>query len=408
MDQSFNARNLGRKIKRSDFIRFPDLKKEHYKISLISQAVEFSETSHFTKSDFNYKYVNNKIVHNAKLLHHDLVIRKANDNIRNRFKIRSSDRNSIINQLRAILKEQNSYNIYKLDIKSFYESIRLESISNKIDDDYRLNYRTKNLVSNMIKSFQDNRHIGLPRGISLSATISEIIMEDFDSFLRLNDDIFYHARFVDDIVILTSGKEPSNFFQILEKQLPVGLEFNKEKKQIIKVSKGKINKDKSFSFLGYEIKINKNNKTNIKEDRLITLDIARSKVKKIKTRLLKSFINYQIGGDFKLLFDRVKLLTSNFSLLDKRKNIEVMSGIYYNYRLIDHDYSSAIKELDLYLKQLIHSKKNLSSKSSHSLNGVQRSSLLSYSFHNGFEDRHKIKFSPSRQRKLQRTWKSEK
>ncbi|EPM56853.1 phage-related reverse transcriptase/maturase family protein, partial [Pseudomonas syringae pv. actinidiae ICMP 19103] len=41
------------------------------------------------------------------------------------------------------------------------------------------------------------------RGLALSATITEIVMQDFDNSIKELDGVFYYGRYVDDIIVVT-------------------------------------------------------------------------------------------------------------------------------------------------------------------------------------------------------------
>ncbi|EGH68896.1 hypothetical protein PSYAC_29236, partial [Pseudomonas syringae pv. actinidiae str. M302091] len=40
-------------------------------------------------------------------------------------------------------------------------------------------------------------------GLALSATITEIVMQDFDNSIKELDGVFYYGRYVDDIIVVT-------------------------------------------------------------------------------------------------------------------------------------------------------------------------------------------------------------
>ena len=47
---------------------------------------------------------------------------------------------------------------------------------------------------------------GLPRGIDISATLSELFMADLDSEIKKIDGIFFYARYVDDIIVIYNAR----------------------------------------------------------------------------------------------------------------------------------------------------------------------------------------------------------
>ncbi|OEF23726.1 antiviral reverse transcriptase Drt3a [Vibrio splendidus] len=409
-DQSFTYRTLARELEKYDFFKHPELRDENNKKALINKSIEFSETSVFLNQHISSRVVKGKPVYSVDELYQQLTIRKCNENLKRMFSIDLVNRDMVISQLTSLLREQIGYTIYRLDINSFYESISVEDLSKIIDSRLTISYRTKNLINNLISAFRNKGGSGIPRGIELSATLSEIVMGKFDDYLRRHEDVFYYSRYVDDIVIITNSKEKNQFIEEIQDYLPNGLEFNKGSDKFFKakISKGKVDREKEFSYLGYKFIISKKSKYNIKSDRGVILDMSEKKIDKIKVRLNRSFANFELNGDEKLLLDRVKLLTSNFSLLDKKKNLQVMSGVYYNYKYIDHDKSNALKELDLHLKMLINSKVKFTRNGVHRVRPKQKVYLLRNSFFNGFKFKKKVQFTPSRQYKLQRTWKDDK
>lgn len=409
-DQSFTYRTLAHNIKKYDIFKYPDLRNEDTKRALIDKAVIFSETSQFWPEHISTRVIKGNTVYKVNNFYQELILRKCNENIKKNFKFNVIDRDRVVSQLISLLKEQISFSIYRLDIFKFYESICKVDINDILDSKMSVNYRTRNTINNFLTTYKNIGGTGVPRGIELSATLSELIMKDFDNYLERHDNVFYYARFVDDIIIITDSNENNQFIQNIESKLPQGLEFNtsKDKKYKAKIPKGKLDKEKKFSYLGYSFILEKCTKYDIKNDRKIKIDISKNKTEKIKTRLNKSFANFEINGDKKLLLDRVKLLTSNYSLLDKKKNLEVMSGIYYNYKRVNHNTSESLLELDLHLKKLINSNIKFTKNGTHKVSSKQKVSLLKYSFYNGFKHKIKVNFTPSRQNKLQRTWKDDK
>lgn len=409
-DQSFTIRNISRQLRKSDFVSHNELRLDAKKKLTVERAVEFSLTSHFIEEDFREKKVKGKPVYQLADFYKELVQRKVNSNVKRFFRIKQNDRDVIVNQLTSLLKEQIPYHVHRLDIRRFYESIDLQTINQALSKEPTLSYRTKNFIINFVRAFQSTNNTGLPRGIALSASLSELIMRDFDNTVIEHKDVFYYARYVDDIVIVTSTKEGNDFVNFLETLLPTNLYFNtrqdgKGKRELIKTVQPK--SDQSFSYLGYKFIVKKEKKST-KTDRKVTVDISNSKTKKIKTRLIKSFAYYQRFGDFRLLQDRVRLLTSNFSLLDKKKEVHVMSGIYYNYKRVDFEESISLVELDSALRNIIFRDKNFVGNNTYKLNKKQKRELLRNSFKNGFVQRKRVYFSPTRQQKLQRTWRDDK
>ena len=354
-DQAFSKPALAKCLQKHDFLEYPKLADECYKIDIIEREIDFSKLSILTEDSFSRKYLKRKLIFKINGLEKELVLRRANDNLRRIYKVKQNDRDLIIQQLISSLKDGLEYNLYKLDIESFYESFAHDELIKKISNNPLVTYNTKQFVINLLKSFIENNDRGLPRGISISATLSELAMIEFDKYINDLDCVYFYFRYVDDIIIITDRKEERKFVANIEAILPNGLVFHKGKKRkllklnnVILKPESKGDKSKEFDFLGYKFYINHMVDANnaYYKYRDIHIDIATSKVGKIKTRIIKSFIHYIKTRDFNLLDERVKFLTSNFRLLDKKKNIYVMSGIFYNYKRIEIERSKSISDLD--------------------------------------------------------------
>ncbi|WP_258962035.1 reverse transcriptase domain-containing protein, partial [Klebsiella pneumoniae] len=97
----------------------------------------------------------------------------------------------------------------------------------------------------------------------ISPMLSELYLSEFDRNINLHPEVFYYSRFVDDMVIISSGNEDQKAFmkQVVD-FLPNGLKLNKNKLNISplipKRSKGDNNNDKllhKFDFLGYSFSV---------------------------------------------------------------------------------------------------------------------------------------------------------
>jgi hypothetical protein len=137
--------------------------------------------------------------------------------------------------------------------------------------------------------------------------------------------------------------------------------------------------------------------------RKVRLDISPSKVKKFKTRVAKAMLQFNRDGKYSDLRDRVRLLTGNFSLSDRATKRKRLSGIRYNYILIDPKQSTALRDLDRYLANAIMSS-HPCNKIRPKLSNAQRIELVRYSFQKGFENKMFFHFPPSRLARLTSCW----
>ncbi|NKC48016.1 hypothetical protein HED54_04565 [Ochrobactrum anthropi ATCC 49188] len=103
---------------------------------------------------------------------------------------------------------------------------------------------------------------GLPTGISLSATLSELYLRNFDRGIKALPWVRYFARYVDDIIIIA---EPRTTAQLMESALisglPDGLALNsgKDKRYFRKLERdfGGAGPEADFDYLGYRFKVDK-------------------------------------------------------------------------------------------------------------------------------------------------------
>ena len=315
------------------------------------------------------------------------------------YKLTQSNRDDIISQIQVLLSEKSPYWILKLDVKSFYESINYSEIIEKIESDCRLNSQTIFFIKKIFESLpKENK--GVPRGISVSAIFSELFMKDFDLKVKRMEGVYYYARFVDDIILFcNSSKSRDHVRQEIEKEL----ERKKMRLNETKVQNWESNSRKILTYLGYDFSHNK------KE---IITSIAEKKIKMIKTRIAKSFINYTKNKDYELLRDRIKFLTGNIVL--KKTDLEsVYVGIYYNYKKINNEKKEKLDsegkkkfdELDLFYHKFLNCRTGkVGSILNSNLAEWQKKILNKYSFKFGFESRTRHTFSYDNMKKIKRCW----
>jgi len=344
-----------------------------------------------------------------------LVLRKIDANIKRSIKIPSASRDSIIANIRSLLSEGVAYRVYRLDVKSFYESFSASEIIASISNIPKLSPLTKRMAGEILRHHGNSGGLGVPRGLALSATLSEIMMLPFDTKIRETAGVFFYSRYVDDIIIITGGNEvESKFIEAISESLPTGLYLNNNKTKIQTASKNVLPFKSiqpppnvlEFEFLGYQFTVCEPPKSDDRQPfRVVHLDIADSKVKKIKTRVTRALISYCKNRDFELLETRLKFLTSNFSVLDADRERKRLAGIFYNYHRVDSNSSRALKELDNYLKKLALSGRGTVFDDFFCKTTVaQRRRLLRFSFDRGFREKTFMHFSRETLKLVQECW----
>lgn len=413
-DQAYTLKTLERKMHRGDFHKIPKTKaaQEAYRQACVNDALKIADDTYKKNNPIKTFRIKRKTAYSLNSVPAELVMRKTVSNLSRKMGGKTASRQKITSVLKYFLQEGVPYRIYRLDIKSFYESFDLNEIVNLISRANRLNPQSKQIIRNFIDHFISHGGTGVPRGISISAVLSNILMAKFDSYVRKRPEVYFYGRYVDDIVILTNLDENQDaFFQNLEAELPSGLRFHKTSSkysiQEIKPGQKAESPDKpllSLEYLGYQYSVFGKKNPNM-SGRLVTVDIANKKVSKIKTRIISTFLDFSKTGNDLLFQQRIQYLTSNFYIVDKRTHKKQLSGIYYSYPLVDST-SVSLAGLDKFLRNAALSKKGrVFTITSPAINNKLRRSVLSRSFKSGHENRSFRYFSLPMIGAIQACWK---
>ncbi len=350
-DQTFSTINFLRLINIDDFYKYKipmGSANKTKKLELFDAISQKISSESFKFSNFQQSNISGNKILTTTNITDELAIRKLNDNLKKIYKVKQTDRNTIINQINSLIREEVPMSILRMDISKFYESIDREQILTKIKKDNLLSYRSILLLEQLYQLPEFAKIKGLHRGISISATFSELFMRQFDSKIKLIHGIYYYARFVDDIIVFVFD----NLDEVIEKIkhfLPNGLKFNSNKFNI--THKIKCNCKPSctctrnpcqckyrcqcskqnpifekFEYLGYKFEFEKI----AKEKNKVKISLADSKVKKIKSRIIYSFLDYLKNKNFDLLEKRIKFITGNYTVKKQDEGGMLNAGIYYN------------------------------------------------------------------------------
>jgi hypothetical protein len=418
-DQSFSIPTLKRMIRKGDFKAHPSLYVDANKDAEIAAAFMSAH------SDFGGAYPLASFVKGEKRIYtipvysDELVLRKLTLNIKWCAKVRQPNRTAIISNLIRFMEEGVPYRIYRLDIKSFYESFETSAILARVDSLVAVSPQSKRLLRKLLAEFLSSGGVGLPRGLALSAVLSDLMMSEFDKRISSRPGVYFYARYVDDIIIATNGNEIKNSFLKHIKNLvaPLGLSLNPKKQKIRdadKRVKPLATNDELFTFdyLGYKLSVTEPTplpKTKpTQQFRRVVVDISKSKLARSKTRVVRSFIDFCRTLDYDLLHERLLFLTSNFAVKDINRPGYKLAGIYYNYPHITRDTAIGLKELDRFLMNSIRSKHGrVSSESTKYLSSTQKRKLLTLSFDRGHLNKTFLHFHPSRIHVIQKCWENE-
>jgi hypothetical protein len=342
-DQSFCINTLERVLQKRDFRKIPANLQKDYRDQLLTNA-ELVANSIFNLRTPSLKTftLKGKEIYSFSEKADELVARKICENLKRSKKTATSGRLQIVSHLRLLLEEGIPYRVYRLDVRNFYESFDRAHITAVAENLQTLSPQSKQLLRAILDHHGSIGGLGIPRGLSLSAELSDLMMERFDMEVKSNSDVFYYARYVDDIIVITSCRENRNsFVSWIESSLPKGLTLNREKTQVVesieKVSPTKLTEKEvrlfSFDYLGYSFTVNqpiKNSKSSDVHFRKVIVDISIKKIKKIKTRIVRSMLSFGETGDWMLLRDRIKFLTQNYSVYNAKIGDKKLAGIFHS------------------------------------------------------------------------------
>ena len=236
--------------------------------------------------------------------------------------------------------------VIRTDIKNFYESIPQKILLEKINNDYLLSIKTKKFINQIFESYNGltkqtdaDTARGVPRGIGISAYLSELFMRNVDNQIQELDDLVYYARYVDDIIAIfvpESKNVNDNYLQnylsqikkiVENEELNLNEAKTKEYKLFDSLNYIRLNTEspKTIQYLGYEIG---------STDKKLVIELSERKIKKYFDRIKLSFKSFSKKKqhnrkkEFKLLSARIKYLTSNTKLRNNKDKVFV--GIFYS------------------------------------------------------------------------------
>jgi hypothetical protein len=183
------------------------------------------------------------------------AIKQIQHNIRKLYKTKQGNRYNIVCQLRSLLNDSFPKYIVRTDIEKFYESIPRDRLLKKINEEPLLAVASKRIIQQVLTAYKNisGNDIGLPRGIGISAYLSEIHMRDFDKKIRSHPEIIFYARYVDDIVAVFAPKPNSDtaglLSQIKGEAKKSGLALNPLKTKELDLRSAE---KKELDYLGYK------------------------------------------------------------------------------------------------------------------------------------------------------------
>lgn len=286
------------------------------------------------------------------------------------YRVKPAERNIIIEQLIAILDNTMPKIVIRADVQNFYESIPQNQLIEKLKNDGFTSKRTLKYLKSFFYQYNCNKisekdSIGLPRGLSFSAYLSEIFMMAIDKRISQISGVFFYKRYVDDIIIVANPQiksikdywaELNDCFTNHSLELHVSPYDSKQYMSLLDEE----SEQEHFEYLGYKFCYDKGHLSVLLSEKrykkyITTIDAlfdiysrcaSSRKYKKTKNDKDKR------PDALRQLMDRLRVLTGN-GLLSGRKSF-IATGVYFTNKYLTD--LSQLRQLDDYLHKNIKNK----------------------------------------------------
>ena len=336
-----------------------------------------------------------------------LVLRKIASNLSSITKAGRSERDRLIKVLALGLRQEIQFRIYRFDVRRFFDSLSVEESLAHVAGS-TASRKTVELLAVVLQEHSTAGKPGIPTGLAISAALADAMMDRFDRYVKGLPGVFYFGRFVDDIVVITSGSEDASKFEHeLSLALPVGTKFGEKKKNRIDVPRivhGASSEIGRFDYLGYDFKIRDERLRSKESRRCVDVNLSEKPLKRLLTRTAKVFRAYARDGRFDELYLRICYLTSNYRLFDPLVNRKRLAGVYHNHPFLTYHAGNSLRDLDTALRQLIFASSGIRAAAGVGLNAQQRKKLAARSFLRGHMGREYHSFSVKNLALVKRCW----
>lgn len=260
-----------------------------------------------------------------------LAVRFVQRTLKVLYELRMPSRDILVSQIKSLALDGVPKYIIRSDVESFYESVRHKELLDGIHQSPELSVLIKRILTRLMKDYVavSGDQNGLPRGIGISAYLSEIYLSSIDTEIRRQDGLFYYARYVDDMVLMYAPQRKElvvKYLAILSEMIKgKGLTFNDKTKTIdlLVEQKGK------FDYLGYTFDVSSSSPG---------VRLSQRKFDKYKSRIEKAFSDYSLKCQSipkkaaEELMLRCLFLTGNMRLFNRKSNAFI--GIYFSNKYI--------------------------------------------------------------------------
>lgn len=403
-----NKEFLSRCIQPTDLLN-PDIRANPCDASGLADRADLILRFGFAGLNTDTVSIRGNVAYCVRSTPHALTLRGLNQILRKTTGVQPAHRDTIIRRLHTVLGEGVQHRIYKFDIKSFFESLNRTELFVMLGRAPGIPRSALLVLKNYFDELSARNIVGLPRGIQLSATLSEFSLFQFDVELSNLPEVYFHSRYVDDILIVTGAREnPGEFARKIRELLPPGLTLNHQKTKLVELppfSKTQVNAAPGqFDYLGYSFSVYPVDRDRNKRFcRKVEVNLAKRKVQRIKSRVCMAVCQYLQDGSLSDFERRLQLLTGNCNIRDfatgKQRNV----GLFCNYKRANS--WAAFEELDSFLRAILAGSKNrLGIRLARMMSKKDRHLFLKYSFSSSFQKRTFYNFSANELAELKRCW----
>lgn len=223
-------------------------------------------------------------------------------NIHKTFKVKQANRNSILSCIKSLLETKRPISVIRTDISSFYESIDQKILLNRIEDNTLLSPKSRAFIKAILNQYNNIKNAstsaadkGIPRGVGISAYLSELYLKDLDTNIKSRPEVMFYARYVDDIFIILScvpiGQTIETYYQGLTASFAeLGLSLKQPNDGSGKCQLITFNNDISIEvqYLGYRIVLSRT-----KDKLSVIFNMSPNKVDRLKKKIDAAFLHFE-------------------------------------------------------------------------------------------------------------------
>lgn len=326
-----------------------------------------------------------------------LALRAASASLRKSHPFVTTDRHSIVRTTRMLLGEASHAAIVRTDISDFYRSVNVKTIERQLETRTSQDSTSLWLIRAMFARASELGVVGLPRGLPTSAVLSEIFLTSIDRRIRAIRGVYFYARYVDDMIVFSSGSGEELVDRIGEILNASNLSLNTSppKHAIVKVGHSLADSDDLFSLLGYQFGKNGNR---------VELQLSGKRFSRIKQRVYSCFVDYAQKRDFDFLLAGIRHLTRNSLIESSRTGRRVLTGVYYNNRHLTEKPPAQLSSLDRFVEALVFTRRGKIGEAMKSLSRKDRIRIARLKFVDGFEKKIFVNTNPHALNRLKKIW----